>query len=161
MQGVVTKGGATTSTNFVKNVMEIAVPPSNPAHITGVADLAKAGVKVALCEPQVPCGVTARQVFTNAKVTVKPVSLEPDVKTTLTVVESNNVDAGVVYVTDVMSAGSKVMGVEIPADENASTEYPIAALTKAANAAGAAAFVAYVLSSAGQAVLTAAGFEQP
>jgi molybdate transport system substrate-binding protein len=49
----------------------------------------------------------------------------------------------------------------IPAGTNASTTYPVAALSKAANAAGAAAFVAYVLSAAGQAVLTADGFEKP
>ncbi len=141
--------------------MEIAVPPSNPKAITGVADLAKSGVKVALCQAQVPCGVSAQAVFTNAKVTVTPVTLQPDVKSTLTIIESNEADAGVVYVTDVLAAGAKVKGIVIPADVNSSTEYPIAALTKAPNAAGAAAFEAYVLSSAGQAVLSAAGFEKP
>ncbi|MGI8665509.1 MAG: molybdate ABC transporter substrate-binding protein [Jatrophihabitans sp.] len=158
---VVTAGGASAGTNFVKNVMEIAVPPSNPAAITGVADLARSGIKVALCQAQVPCGSTAAAVFSNAKITVKPVTLEADVKSTLAKVEANEVDAGVVYVTDVLSAGSKVKGIPIPDSVNASTEYPIAALTKAPNAAGAAAFVAYVLSAAGQQVLSAAGFEKP
>jgi molybdate transport system substrate-binding protein len=152
---------ADSSTNFVKNVMEIAVPPSNPANVTGVGDLAKSGVKVALCQAQVPCGATAEKVFSNAKVTVKPVTLEADVKSTLAKVETNEVDAGVVYVTDVRSAGSKVKGIVIPSDVNASTEYPIAALTKAPNSAAAKAFVAYVLSAAGQSVLTGDGFEQP
>ena len=152
---------ADSSTNFVKNVMEIAVPPSNPANVTAVTDLAKSGVKVALCQAQVPCGATAEKVFTKAKITVKPVTLEADVKSTLAKVESNEVDAGVVYVTDVLAAGSKVKGIVIPTDVNASTEYPIAALTKAPNAAAAKAFVAYVLSSAGQSVLTGDGFEQP
>jgi molybdate transport system substrate-binding protein len=161
MQQVVKAGGATTSTNFAKNVMEIAVPPSNPANVTGVDDLAKSSVKVALCEPQVPCGATAQEVFTNAKITVKPVTLEADVKSTLAKVETDEVDAGVVYVTDVLSAGTKVKGVVIPADVNASTEYPIAALIKAPNTSGAQAFVAYVLSPAGQQVLTADGFEKP
>ena len=78
--------------------------------MTGVADLAKSGVKVALCQPQVPCGSTAEKVFANAKITVKPVTLEADVKSTLAKVESNEVDAGVVYVTDVRAAGSKVTG---------------------------------------------------
>ena len=62
--------------------------------------------------------------------------------------------------TDVQAAGTKVKGVAIPADVNASTEYPIAPLTKAPNPRGQA-FVAYVLSPAGQAVLTAAGFQKP
>ncbi len=161
MKQVVTAGDASTSTNFVKNVMEIAVPPSNPAHITGVADLAKSGVKVALCQSQVPCGETAEQVFQNVKVTVTPVTQEADVKSTLAKVETNEVDAGMVYVTDVRSAAAKVKGIEIPADVNASTEYPIAALTKAPNSAAAQAFVAYVLSPAGQPVLSAGGFEKP
>ncbi|PZS18721.1 MAG: molybdate ABC transporter substrate-binding protein [Pseudonocardiales bacterium] len=161
MQQVIDAGGASASTNFVKNILEIAVPPSNPGHITALADLAKSGIKIALCQPQVPCGVVAARVFSNAKITVKPVTLEQDVKSTLTKVELNEVDAGMVYVTDVRAAGSKVKGIPIPANLNASTEYPIAALRKAGNSAGAQAFVAYVLSPAGQAVLTAAGFEQP
>ena len=75
--------------------------------------------------------------------------------------ELGEVDAGVVYVTDVRAAGSKVKGIEIPADVNASTTYPIAAMTKSHNGTAAGAFVNYVLSSAGIAVLTADGFEQP
>src|SRR5262249_2643232 len=114
MQQVVTKGNASTSTNFVKNVMEIAVPPSNPGNVPSVTDLAKSSAKVALCQPQVPCGATANQVFKNAGITVKPVTLEADVKSTLTKVEANSVDAGVVYVTDVRSAGTKVKGITIP-----------------------------------------------
>ena len=141
--------------------MEIATPPSNPAGITQVSDLAKSGVKVALCQPQVPCGSTAIKVLAKAKVVVKPVSLEPDVKAVLSKVTLGEVDAGMVYVTDVKSAGSKVNGVVIPSDVNASTSYPIAPLSKSANAATAQAFVDYVLSPAGASVLTAAGFEQP
>ncbi len=161
MDLVVKAGGASAPTNFAKNVMEIAVPPSNPAKIARVADLAKGGVKVALCQLQVPCGATAAKVFANAKLTVKPVSREPDVKSTLAKVELDEVDAGVVYVTDVRAAGTKVEGIQIPAATNASTEYPIAALTKAPNSAGAKAFVAYVLSPAGASVLTADGFGKP
>jgi molybdate transport system substrate-binding protein len=152
---------ATGPTPFVSNVMEIAVPAANPANIASVADLAKAGVKVALCQSQVPCGSVAAKVFSNAKITVKPVSEEVDVKSVLTKVGLGEVDAGVVYVTDVRTAGDKVKGIEIPTDVNASTTYPIVTLAKAPNAAGAAAFTAYVLSADGQAVLTADGFAKP
>jgi molybdate transport system substrate-binding protein len=141
--------------------MEIAVPPDNPARISTVADLARKGVKVALCQSQVPCGVVAGQVFANAKVTVTPVTQEPDVKSVLAKIELGSVDAGVVYVSDVRSAGSKVTGVPIDSSVNASTAYPIATLTHAPNAAAAQAFVAYVLSSAGTAVLTQDGFTAP
>ncbi len=161
MKQVVTAGDASSPVNFVKNVMEVAVPPSNPAHVASVADLAKSSVKVALCQPQVPCGATALKVFKNAKIIVKPVTLQPDVKSVLTQVELGNVDAGVVYVTDVHAAGTKVLGVPIPASVEASTEYPIAPISKSGNPALAQAFVAYVLSPAGQSVLAADKFEKP
>ncbi len=148
-------------TTFVKNEAEIAVPPSNPKKITDVADLARSGVKVALCQAQVPCGVVAQAVFTKTRTTVKPVTLGADVKSVLTTVELNEADAGVVYKTDVQAAGSKVKGIAIPENENASTAYPIATVTGSKNAAAAAAFVAYVLSPAGRTVLTEAGFAQP
>jgi molybdate transport system substrate-binding protein len=161
MTQVTSAGAATTSTTFASNSMEIAVPPSNPAGVTGLADLARSGVTVVLCQPQVPCGATAATVFKNAKITVKPVSLEADVKSTLSKVELDEADAGVVYVSDVEAAGSKVKGIPIDSSVNATTEYPIAALTKAPNAAGARAFVDFVLSDAGSSVLTAAGFAKP
>src|SRR5207247_1866470 len=159
MDQVVTPGNASNPQNFAKNIMEIAVPPNNPAKVTSVNDLAKSSVKVALCQPLVPCGVVAAELFKNAKITVKPVTLQPDVKSVLTQVELGNVDAGVVYVTDVQAAGSKVKGVTIPADVNATTTYPIAALTHSTEQSIAQAFVAYVLSPTGEQVLKAAGFE--
>jgi molybdate transport system substrate-binding protein len=161
MQEIVTAGYASSPSDFAKNVMEVAVPSSNPAKVTSVESLAKSSVKVAVCQPQVPCGVTAAKVFQNAKITVKPVTLEPDVKSVLSKVELGSVDAGMVYVTDVLAAGSKVLGVKIPAGIDASTTYPIAPISKSSHAAIAQAFVAYVLSPAGQSVLAGAGFEKP
>ena len=161
MQDVVSAGDASNPQDFAKNTMEVAVPPNNPAKVKSVNDLTKKSVKVALCQPQVPCGVVAAEVFKNVGITVKPVTLQPDVKSVLTQVETGNVDAGMVYVTDVMAAGSKVKGVTIPANDNASTLYPIATITSSKEKSIADAFVAYVLSPAGQNVLTAAGFEKP
>ena len=161
METVVSAGDASNPQDFAKNTAEVAVPPSNPASVTSVNDLAKSSVKSALCQPQVPCGVVAAEVFKNAGITVKPVTLQPDVKSVLTQVELGNVDAGVVYVTDVMAAGSKVKGVTIPANVNASTMYPIATVSSSKEMSVAQAFVAYVLSPSGQAVLSAAGFEKP
>ena len=152
---------ATNVRDFVRNTMEIATPKGNPAHITSVRDLARSGVKVALCEPQVPCGAVAREVFTNAHVQVSATTLQPDVKSTLATVSTGEVDAGVVYVTDVLAAGNQVNGVRIPRSINADTEYPITVLKHAANPTLARAFVNYVESPAGQHVLRAAGFLSP
>lgn len=158
MQQVKTVGHAT---DFVTNTMEIATPPGNPAHITAVRDLAAPGVKVAVCDPAVPCGAVAQQVLDNAKVTVHPTAREADVKSTLAAVESGEVDAGMVYVTDVRAAGKQVHGVPIPAGVNARTAYPIATLTTSKNPSLAKAFVAYVLSPEGTKVLLADGFSKP
>jgi molybdate transport system substrate-binding protein len=152
---------AVKPTDFVKNTLEIAVPPDNPGNVTSLADLAKPGVKVAVCEAAVPCGVVAAQVFTNAEIAMHPKASLADVKSTLAAVESGEVDAGLVYVTDVRAAGDKVKGIEIPADVNASTTYPISVLEGAQNAALAQAFVDYVLSDAGKGVLTQDGFVLP
>ncbi len=137
------------------------MPPDNPAKVTALGDLAKPGVKVAVCQPQVPCGKVAAEVFANAKLTVKPVTEEVDVKSVLTKVTLGEVDAGVVYVTDVQAAGDKVKGVEIPADVNASTSYPIATLEDSKHQKEAAEFVDLVLSDDGAKVLEEAGFAEP
>ena len=161
MDQVVSAGDASNPQDFAKNTAEVATPPTNPGNVTSLNDLAKKSVKVALCQPQVPCGVVAAQVFKNAGITVKPVTLQPDVKSVLTQVETGNVDAGMVYVTDVQAAGSKVKGVTIPASDNASTLYPIATINSSKHKSEAQAFMNYVLSPAGQQVLAAAGFEKP
>src|SRR6266568_7135981 len=140
MQDVVSAGDASGPQNFAKNTMEVAVPPNNPAKVTSVSDLAKKSVKVALCQPQVPCGVVSAEVFKNVGITVKPVTLQPDVKSVLSQVELGSVDAGMVYVTDVLAAGSKVMGVKISASDNASTEYPIATINSSKHKSEAQAF---------------------
>jgi molybdate transport system substrate-binding protein len=161
MQQVVSAGNASSPQNFAKNTAEVAVPPNNPGKVTSVKDLAKSSVKVALCQPQVPCGVVAAQVFKNVGIKVKPVTQQPDVKSVLTQVETGNVDAGMVYVTDVKAAGGKVKGVTIPASENATTLYPIATISSSKHKSIAQAFVSYVRSPTGQQVLASAGFEKP
>jgi molybdate transport system substrate-binding protein len=161
MDTVVKGGDASSPTTFAFNTMEIAVPPKNPASIAKVSDLAKKGVKVALCQAEVPCGATALQVFKNSGVTVTPVTEEVDVKSTLSKVTLGEVDAGVVYVSDVRAAHGSVKGIPIPSDVNASTAYPIAPLSGSSNKPAARAFTAYVLSFDGTAALMEAGFSKP
>jgi molybdate transport system substrate-binding protein len=147
---------ATDPQTFANNVAEIAATPTST--VASLADLARPGVKVALCAPQVPCGALAGTVLANAHVTVRPVTLGLDVKGTLAYVTSGSVDAAIVYVTDVLAAGNKVRAVPIPAAVNASTAYQIAAVKKGPLAT---AFEQYVLSAAGQAALAVAGFQKP
>jgi molybdate transport system substrate-binding protein len=161
MQRVVGAGLAGSPPDFATNVMEIAVPPGNPGRVTGVRDLARSGVKVAVCQPQVPCGAVAAKVFANAGVTVRAVTQEADVKAVLSKVGLGEVDAGVVYLTDVRAAGDSVRGVLIPPSLNASTSYPIAVLSGAPNPPTARTFVDFVVSDAGRSALADAGFQAP
>ncbi|MFJ5597124.1 molybdate ABC transporter substrate-binding protein [Micromonospora parva] len=150
-----------TPTVFARNQLVIAVPRGNPKGVAGLADLSRPGVKVALCANQVPCGAAARTVLDAAGVALTPVTLEQDVKGALAKVKLGEVDAAVVYRSDVRAASADVTGVEFPESARAVNDYPIVALKDAPNPAGARAFVAYVRSAPAQAVLAEAGFQAP
>jgi molybdate transport system substrate-binding protein len=154
-------GTADQPVTFVSNTLEIAVPAGNPAKVTGLADFAKKDLTIALCAPEVPCGAAAEKVFAAAKVTPAPDTLESDVKATLSKVTLGEVDAALVYRTDVLAAGDKVEGIDFPEAAGAVNDYPIAVLADAPNPDGAQAFVDLVLSPEGAKVLGAAGFDLP
>ena len=146
---------------FATNALEIVVGPGNPKGVTGVADLAGGDLVVVTCAVEVPCGAYAQQLFENAGVTVTPASYEENVRAVLTKVRLGEADAGIVYRTDVAAAGDDADGVEIPADVNVVAEYPIVVTRDAADPAAARAFVDFVRSDAGQAVLASYGFASP
>ncbi|WP_307841958.1 molybdate ABC transporter substrate-binding protein [Salinibacterium sp. SWN1162] len=152
---------ATVPVSFASNELQIAVQPGNPRDITTLSDLAKPGVQVALCAPAVPCGAAARILLDAAAVDLTPVTEEQNVKAVLTKVELGEVDAGLVYVTDVQDAAGTVDGVAIADAATARNNYPIAVLNEAAQPAIAAAFVDFVLSAPGQSILASYGFVKP
>ncbi|MGV9326656.1 molybdate ABC transporter substrate-binding protein [Streptosporangium sandarakinum] len=152
---------AGSPTTFARNKLQIAVPKDNPAKVDDLADLADAKVKVALCAEQVPCGAAAVRALDAAGLKVTPVTLEQDVKATLTKVELGEVDAALVYRTDVIAAAGKVTGIGFPEADKAVNDYPIATLAKAPAGDLAKRFVDLVLSRQGKDVLTKAGFEAP
>ncbi|MEH0970521.1 molybdate ABC transporter substrate-binding protein [Micromonospora sp. CPCC 205546] len=146
---------------FVRNQLVVAVPRGNPRGVAGLADLARPGVKVALCAEQVPCGAAARTALDAASIALTPVTLEQDVRGALSKVRLGEVDAALVYRTDALAAAADVTAVEFPESVRAVNDYPIVALREAPNPDGARAFVAYVRSQRGRAVLTEAGFQAP
>ena len=152
-----TASGA-TGENFASNTLEIAVPNDNPGAVKGLADFANADLDIALCAVEVPCGAAAAKVFSATGITPSVDTYEQDVKAVLTKVSLGEVDAGLVYTTDVIAAGGDVTGIEFPESAEAVNEYPIAAIT---NTDAARAFVKFVLSTKGQSILAAAGFAAP
>lgn len=161
MDIVVKAGLATTSTTFARNSMAIAAPVDPGVPVTSLADLARPDVKVAVCASDVPCGSAAERLFEINDLVVTPVTREVDVKAVLSKVQLGEVDAGIVYVTDVKAAGDAVVGIDIPSEANVSTEYPIAVLTNGSGESAADSFVAYVLSADALQVLLDAGFTAP
>lgn len=158
MDQLVEAGEASNPQIFVHNLLQIAVPIGNPAGITGLNDFANADLLTGLCAENVPCGDFGRQALENAGVTPAIDTNEPDVRALLTKIEVGELDAGITYVTDVLSSDGAVEGVDIPIDVNVVADYPIAVLTNAPNPGVAVAFVAFVLSTEGQAIMSSYGF---
>jgi molybdate transport system substrate-binding protein len=145
---------------FVRNQLVIAVEKGNPLGIEGLDDLTDPSVKVALCAEEVPCGAAAKKAIEAAGVSITPVSYEENVRAALSKVSLGEVDAALVYRTDA-AIEDTVDAVEFPESAEAINDYPIAVLKDAPNADAAEAFVAWVLSPEGAAVLTEYGFQEP
>lgn len=162
MQTAVDAGGAAGDPEvFARNSLQIAVPPGNPGGITALADLSDDDLTIALCAVEVPCGAAAATVFEAAGLTPAPDTLEQDVRAALTKVELGEVDAALVYTTDVLAAGDAVEGIRFPESEEAVSDYQIVVLAEAPNPDAAHAFVDHVRSEEGRRVLTDAGFDVP
>ena len=142
-------------------MLTIAVPPANPASIASFADLARPGVKVVICAAQVPCGAATKTLEQETGTTLQPVSEESSVTDVLGKVVSGEADAGLVYVTDVRTAGDKVKEIPFPESAQAVNTYPIAAVRTSKNKDLAAAFIAAVTGPDGQRLLSGAGFGTP
>jgi molybdate transport system substrate-binding protein len=150
---------------FARNQLAVVVPADNPAGIASVNDLAGDDIRLVLANPDVPAGNYARQSLCKVAggkeqflegVADNVVSEEENVRAVLTKVQLGEADAGIVYVTDALTARNEVAMIEIPAEQNVIASYPIATLTDDPLAA---AFVSYVRSAEGQATLASFGFE--
>lgn len=146
---------------FVTNVLQIAVPPDNPGEVAGLDDFARDELLVGLCAEAVPCGQFGRQVLEEAGITAAVDTNEPDVRALLTKVEAGELDAGIVYETDVLASGDAVEGVAIPADQNVVATYPVVALAESGAPEVATALVDFVLSTEGLEILESYGFRAP
>ena len=143
---------------FAHGSMTIAVAPGNPHRIQQVADLANPRLRVVLGGPTVPVGNYAAQVLTKAGVTVRPVSEEADARTVLTRVRTGAADAGIVYVTDMRSAGVSAYSVPIPVQQNVTATYFAAAVRQSKHSSAAKDFVNWLRSPAAASIMRKYGF---
>jgi len=163
MKKVTNAGNASASEVIARNRLTILVERGNPKGITRLGDLARSDVVVVLCAPEVPCGKLAAAALARTAVNVKPASLEENVKAVVSRVTLGEADAGIVYVTDVKSAGEKAEGVPIDLADDPALEavYPLAVTTRSTNPSAADAWRGFVLGREGAAILATYGFLAP
>lgn len=160
MARVVEAGLASAPALFASNTLVIVVPGDNPGGVKTIEDLGWREVTVVLCAPEVPCGAASERLLADNLVEVEPVSLEQSVTGVLTKVATGEADAGLVYATDVRGRDD-VRPIRATGAERVVNRYAIAPLADAAHPAAAAAFIAFVTSDEGQAVLADLGFGAP
>ena len=151
---------ATEPSVFATNRLAIAVPAGNPAGVGGLADLARDDLLIGLCAEGDPCGEYARTALASAGVVASVDTAETDVRALLDKIAAGELDAGIVYWSDVRGNRS-VEDVAIPAEHDVVASYPIAVLSGAPNPAAARAFVEFVLSLQGQGIMSAHGLGSP
>lgn len=152
---------------FLANRLVVILPKDNPAGIKSLEDLGKPGLKLVLAAEEVPAGRYARQILENLnalygdgyadRVLANIVSNEDNIRQAVTKIQLGEADASIVYLSDAVAA-PELLRITIPAEVNVTAEYPIAPLVESANPELADAFIAYVLSPAGQASLEKWGF---
>jgi len=157
---------AATRIVFAGNRLALIVPRQQEAGIARWRDLASPALagRVALSNPEtVPSGRYARQLLERQGiwnvVRAKAVFAQ-NVRQTLTYVSSGDVDAGIVFVTDVRVAKGRVrvLVTSLAPRDHEPILYPAAVVTDAPNANVARRFVAFLQSAPAQAILRGQGF---
>ncbi len=132
-----TKGIVATSDTMATNALVIALPPGNPGHVTGLADLARNGLTLSIADKSVPAGSYAEQAFAIAesnhdvpagfaRAALANVATRPtDVETVVANVAAGVVDAGIVYTTDARS-NTAISSLPIPQRDQPLTQYVLA-----------------------------------
>ncbi|GGL86846.1 molybdate ABC transporter substrate-binding protein [Deinococcus aerolatus] len=158
---------------FLSNRLAVIAPRNND-RVQTLTDLSKPGVKLVIADRAVPVGDYTRRMLSaidksgaygknfSGQFLKNVVSEEPNVRQVALKVQLGEADAAVVYSSDVTPAlrpGVRV--ITLPTRFNQSASYPIGTLRNAASPEAAQAFVNFVLSGEGQAILKKWGFLKP
>ena len=146
---------------FARNTLTLVVPAGNPGDVHGLDDLAREELRVALCEPQVPCGAATERLLETGGIQAEPDTLATDVKEATALVSLGEVDAAVVYVTDAVTEGDAVETIEVPQAAEVVNDYPVALVRGGPNPEAARLVVEAIIGDLGQGILAEAGFLGP
>lgn len=145
--------------NFATNQLTIAVPRNNPGAVEGLDAFGQEELLIGLCAATVPCGDLADRVLQAAGVSAAVDTRAPDVRSLVTRIEADELDAGLVYVTDVRRDTLQQVTIAEPGVEPVA--YPIATARETKNRSHAESFVELAVSARGQAILAEFGFGVP
>jgi molybdenum ABC transporter molybdate-binding protein len=143
---------------FARNTLALVVPAGNPGDVHGLDDLAREELRVALCEPQVPCGAATERLLEADGIQAEPDTLATDVKEATALVSLGEVDAAVVYRTDAVAEGDAVETIDVPQAAEVVNDYPVALVRGGPNPEAAQVVVEAITGDLGQAILAEAGF---
>ena len=155
-----------TQRDFTGNVLVLVVPTDSTSGLTSFAELAGAKVtRLAIGNPKtVPVGKYAEQTLTRLGLWSQLQSrliLAEDVRQTLDYVARGEVDAGIVYASDVRAANNKVQKVATASsDLHDPILYPIAVIRASSNKDAARGFIDAVMNEEGQRTLEKYGFKR-
>lgn len=145
------------------HVPVIAVPKGNPANITGLADLTKSGVRLAMGDPEA-CAIGKLGIEILEKngirdgVEENTIARGATVNALIVYVSTGDVDAAITWRESVLFAPDETDFIEIPGNENIINTIPIGVLTYSENKEYARNFVDFVTSDEGKAIYLKYGF---
>lgn len=158
MDALAEAGLVENPSRFATNSMVLAVPSENPGDVVGLEALSDSALLIGVCAPQVPCGRYAQEVLDAAGVDASLDTEEPDVRSLAGKIASGELDAGLVYATDVGSMPDRLVAIPLPDGVDVRADYPIAIVSDTGDRDSAGHFIDFVRSTAGQAILADAGF---
>lgn len=150
---------AVSGTAFAVNPLLIAVAFNNPLGIADLADLSDSDLSIGICSTDTVCGEATAAALAAAGV-VPDAAQVADIGTLLTGVERGDLDAVPAFSSDVFAELGYVDGIAIPAGFDPTATYLIS-VTGGDDDGAADAFVAFVLSSDGAAVVESLGMALP
>ena len=146
---------------FATNSLVVGVPSGNPGDVTGLESFTDGDLLLGACAPGVPCGDLAAEAFALAGIDPALDTEEPNVRALSAKIRSGDLDAGLVYVTDVEASDGDLELLALPEAAAVSNRYHAVVLDRTGDVDEAEAFVDFLLSEPAQRILAEHGFGGP
>jgi molybdate transport system substrate-binding protein len=160
---VADKGLVAARRDLLGNRLVVVTPGEHPLKLGSLAELAGADVKhLGLALEPVPAGHYAREALRKAGIwdqVRQRVREAGDVRATLALVVRGEVEAGIVYATDVAASDKVRVALQVPEDLHTPIRYPVILLRRAEALPTARAFYDYLQGESARAHFRKAGFQ--